>query len=429
MRKRGHGQGVRTGIAALLAATAVLGTAVVPAAAAAAPAVAERRAQAWLPQPTGPYPVGTTSLHLTDTGRQDPWRPGRDRELMISLWYPTARPAVGDERARYMEPAAAEHFGSADGAGVFNYRTLSDRTDWPAVRTHARQDAPALPGGRPRPVVLYSAGLGDPRTWGTGLVEDLASRGYVVVTVDHTYDASEVAFPDGSLATSVFPAMLGTPDLDIGALLRKALRTRVDDTRFVLDELGALRTDGRLPAGLGSSLDLTRIGMAGHSAGGFTAVQTMHDDPRITAGVNLDGQLHFPGPTGEGVFLSSVAEDGLDRPFLLMGTGSADSGDYHHQPGWDALWQHSRGWRADVTLAGSQHGSYTDAQSLLPQLARQGAVAGDVLRADVGDVRPERAVLATRAYVASFFDRWLRGHDDHLLDGPSPRFPEMGFAR
>ncbi|MEU1507586.1 esterase [Kitasatospora sp. NPDC005748] len=429
-RRRGPGQGRRTGIAALLAATAVLGTAVAPAAALDAPAVAERRARAWLPQPTGPYPVGTTSLHLTDAGRADPWQPGRARELMISLWYPTARPAVGDERARSMEPGAAEHFGGDGGAAVFNYRAASGRTDWSAIRTHARQDAPALPGGgRPRPVVLYSAGLGDPRTWGTGLVEDLASRGYVVVTVDHTYDASEVAFPDGGLATSVFPGMLGTPDLDIGALLRKAMRARVDDTRFVLDELAALRTDRRLPAGLGSSLDLTRIGMVGHSAGGFTAVQTMHDDPRVTAGVNMDGQLHFPGPTGEGVFLSSVAEDGLDRPFLLMGTHSADSGDYHHQPGWDALWQHSRGWRADVTLAGSQHGSYTDAQSLLPQLARQGAVDGEALRADVGEVRPERAVLATRAYVASFFDRWLRGHDDHLLDGPSPRFPEMEFAR
>ncbi|MFF2044382.1 alpha/beta hydrolase family protein [Kitasatospora sp. NPDC058170] len=430
MDKRGQARGPRTGIAALMAAMAVLGVAAAPAAVA-APGVEQRQAQAWLPQPTGPYPVGTTALHLVDTGRQDPWKPGQARELMVSFWYPTTRPAHGDERARFMEPRAAGHFGGKDGASSFNYQAEPGRTDWSGIRTHARQDAPVLPGGAgaPRPVVLYSAGLGDPRTWGTGLVEDLASRGYVVVTVDHPYDASEVAFPGGGMAESVLPPMFGQPGLDIGAVLRKVIQTRVDDTRFVLDQLAALRTDGRLPAGLGASLDLGRIGMVGHSGGGSTAVQTMHDDPRIAAGVNMDGQLHFPGPDGTGVYLTSVAEDGLDRPFLLMGSQSPDSGDYHRQPGWAALWQHSRGWRADVTLTGSRHGSYTDAQSLLPQLARQGAVSADALRGDVGDVRPERAVLATRAYVASFFDRWLRGHDDHLLDGPSPRFPEMEFAR
>ncbi|MGW2544203.1 alpha/beta hydrolase family protein [Kitasatospora sp. NPDC001574] len=433
MRKRGHGGGVRTGVAAVLVAataTAVLGAGAVAPAAAAAPTAAERQARAWLPRPVGPYAVGTTSLRLTDAGRQDPWQPDRARELMISLWYPATRPVSGNEQpARYMVPRAAEHFGGTGGAAVFNYGTEPGRTDWSGVRTHARQDAPALPGAGPRPVVLYSAGLGDPRTWGTGLVEDLASRGYVVVTVDHTYEASEVAFPGGDLATSVLPAMVGQPGLDIGALLRKALQTRVDDTRFVLDELGALRTDGRLPAALAGSLDLGRVGMVGHSAGGFTAAQSMHDDPRIKAGVNMDGQLHYPGPDGTGVHLSSVAEDGLDRPFLLMGTGSPDSGDYRNQPGWASFWQHTRGWKADVTLTGSRHGSYTDAQSLLPQLARQGAVSAEALRGDVGEVRPDRAVLATRSYVASFLDRWLRGHDDHLLDGPSPRFPEMEYAR
>ncbi|MFD0278492.1 alpha/beta hydrolase family protein [Kitasatospora sp. NPDC127111] len=428
MRERGQGRAVRTGAAAVLATTALLGVAAAPAAAS-APAAAPRQAQAALPQPTGPYAVGTTALRLTDPGRPDPWKPGRVRELMVSFWYPATRPAHGGERARYMEPRAGEHFGGPDGAGVFNYRTEPGRTDWSGVRTHARRDAPALPGAGPRPVVLYSAGLGDPRTWGTGLAEDLASRGYVVVTVDHPYDASEVVFPDGTRADSVLPGMAG-PGLDVGALLRKVMRTRVDDTRLVLDELAALRTDGRLPAALAASLDLDRIGMAGHSAGGFTAAQTMHDDPRIKAGVNLDGQLHFPGPNGrDGVFLSSVAQDGLDRPFLLMGTGSEDSGDYHHQPGWDAFWQHTRGWKADLTLTGSRHASYTDAEALLPQLARQGAISPEAVRDELGEIGPDRAVLATRAYVASFFDRWLRGHDDHLLDGPSPRFPEMRFEQ
>ncbi|MFC5642167.1 esterase [Kitasatospora cinereorecta] len=424
MNRRG-----RAAVAALLAATATLGVIGAPVAAVAEPGRGtEQQARAWLPQPTGPYPIGTTSLQLTDDHRDDPWTPGQHRTLMVSLWYPTTRPATGNDRAPYMLPDAADHFGSADSVAQSENRFEPGRTDWAGIRTHARADAPALPGGR-RPVVLYSAGFGDPRTWGTALVEDLASRGYVVVTVDHTYDASEVAFPDGDLATSVLLAQMARPGIDMGAFLRKILQTRVDDTRFVLDQLAGLRHDARLPAGLGASLDLDRIGMVGHSGGGSTALQTMHDDPRLKAGVNLDGQLHFPGPDGTGVRLSTVAEDGLTRPFLLMGTQESDSGSYHQQPGWDALWQHSTGWHADVTLTGSRHGSYTDAQSLLPQLARQGAISGETLTRDVGDVRPDRAVLSTRSYVASFLDRWLRGHDDHLLDGPSPRFPEMVYER
>jgi len=50
----------------------------------------------YLPEPTGPCPVGTTALWLTDTSRPDPWVAGAlARELMVSLWYPAA--AAGGE--------------------------------------------------------------------------------------------------------------------------------------------------------------------------------------------------------------------------------------------------------------------------------------------------------------------------------------------
>lgn len=57
-----------------------------------------------LPEPTGPCPVGTTSLWLTDTSRPDPWALGvAARELMVSLWYP---PTSSDgQPAQYMMPA------------------------------------------------------------------------------------------------------------------------------------------------------------------------------------------------------------------------------------------------------------------------------------------------------------------------------------
>src|SRR5580700_2818264 len=60
-----------------------------------------------LPEPTGPCPVGTTSLWLTDTSRPDPWVAGvTARELMVSVWYPAT--SADGRRAPYMTRAESE---------------------------------------------------------------------------------------------------------------------------------------------------------------------------------------------------------------------------------------------------------------------------------------------------------------------------------
>lgn len=411
-----------------LTASALLAMGAVPSpAAAAGPARRSSLPRAGLPRPTGPFAVGTAALQLVDRSRTEPWVPGTSahRELMVSLWYP-ARPGAAGRTVPQMTPGAAAHFGSAEGAAALNLRMVPGSVDWGATLTHAHRDTPVDHRAGRLPVLLYSPGLADPRTWNTALVEDLASRGYAVVTIDHTHEATEVEFPDGRLATMRF--FDGTPPTDpeaISALLEKVVAVRVADSRFVLDELARLNRTR-----FGGVLDLRRVGMFGQSAGGFTAAQTMHDDRRVLAGINMDGEMDYiGGQKPDGTRLSSVALHGLDQPLLLMGTGSEDSGDYRQQPSWAAFWANTRGWKADVTLTGSRHASYTDAQVLLPRLARQGAVPEGGLPGAIGTVPPRRAAAANRAYVASFFDRWLRGHDDHLLDGPSARFPEMVFAR
>ncbi|WP_240809378.1 hypothetical protein [Microbispora catharanthi] len=100
--------------------------------------------------------------------------------------------------------------------------------DWAATRTHARLDAPVRPRAGGYPVVLYSPGYMVPRSLGTLAAEDLASRGYVVVTVDHTYEASAVEFPRGRLER----ARVRADSMDDAM---KALDVRVADLRFVLD--------------------------------------------------------------------------------------------------------------------------------------------------------------------------------------------------
>lgn len=370
-----------------------------------------------LPPPSGPHPVGTVSLHLVDRTRSDPWVPSRPyRELMVSVRYP-ARAVDGHPAAPQMLPGEAAAFAALNSfTGV-----PADAVDWSATRTHAHEGAPIDRSASPRPVICYSPGAGDPRSLGTTLCDDLASRGHVVVMLDHTYDAVAVQFPDGRVEKTVLPAEYdkASPDEDrITALLRKTLAVRVADVRFLLDAL-----PGALPGELRGALDMDRVGMFGQSAGGFTALQAMHDDRRIAAAADLDGVLAYVQQDSTPGNLSTVAADGLDRPFLLMGM---DGNDLAGVPSWDALWRHSRGWHRGLTLRGAEHATYTDAEVLIPQIAHRLGLPRETVVANIGTIPPRRAVAAERACLAAFFDRWLRGlDDDGLLDGRSGRYPEM----
>ena len=248
----------------------------------------------YLPEPTGPCPVGSTSLWLKDVSRPDPWAAGMSaRELMVSLWYP-ATPSDGP-RARYMTPAESELLLASRGLTSVPQDALS------AVRTNAVSDA--TPAGRQRshPLVVLSPGFTMPRSTLTALAEDLASRGYVVAGVDHTYESDATAFPDGRVTTCLARE---APRSGRG---EKVAAGRAADVSFVLDEL-----TGAHPAGPGAGLiDPSRMAMAGHSAGGAAAIAAMLADSRIRAGIDMDGATH-----------AQIPDDGLSRPFLFLGKQS-----------------------------------------------------------------------------------------------------------
>jgi dienelactone hydrolase len=366
-----------------------------------------------LPAPRGRYATGESTFRLVDDNRPDPWEPSRPhRELMISVFYPAIHTAGRPFTNQFPATAAAAIGPAVEG----NFTLPAGLVDWAATTTHSVQDAARAPGRFP--VVLYSPGAGDPRDWNVTLVEDLASRGFVVVTIDHTGEAPAVRFPDGHVVGNGPLMAAWAQSYENGttlAFFTKLMDTRMADTKLVLDRLTSL------PVRLTDGMDLNRIGVFGHSAGGFTAANMMYADPRVKAGINMDGTLEYT-VIPDGTNLSEVALHGLDRPFLLMGSSSAAGGsDIHREPSWTAFWQHQRGWKADITLNDSVHASFTDAEALLPQLA--GRVPAATLAAAVGTVDPHRAVAADRALVTSFFDRFLKGHDDHLLDGGTSPYP------
>ncbi|CAM5711719.1 esterase [Streptomyces canarius] len=341
--------------------------------------------------PTGPAPVGAVALHLVDGARTDPWS-GRPRELMVTVTYPAVD--VRDRPPLPWLPPGAERALKAAYGGVLDAYALP--------RTHSA-DRPAARPGR-RPVLLYSPGAGEDRTFNTLVVEELVSWGYAVVTVDHPYDSGEVEFPDGHVV------------LGLRRDGAETVAVRAADLRFVLDSLAVLVRGGnpdagrrRLPRGLRGALDLTRVGAFGHSRGGAAAAAVMDLDPRVRAGADLDGSVSGP-----------VVGRGLDRPFLLMDTAVHDG--LNKDRSWSEFWPNLRGWRRCLRLADAGHHSFTDLVALAPQLPPG-------LPLQVGTIPADRAVAAVRATVRAFFDLRLRGRPDtaHLLDGASPRYPEIGY--
>jgi hypothetical protein len=247
----------------------------------------------------------------------------------------------------------------------------------------------------------------------TALVEGLVSHGYVVVTMDDTNDSPEVEFPGGRL-------VVGTFAYNSLADVIEAQQIRADDARFVLDELTVLNDGGNpdaehaaLPKGLAGSLDLSRVGMFGWSIGGAASAQAMHDDPRFKAAINMDGT--FWGP---------LAQQGVDRPFLLV-NGSEET--EQNDPSIGSFLAASTGPTLRLGLNNSQHPSFSDFEELIPELRPTVGLTACQILSDVGSINPKTAVTDERAYIRAFFDKYLRSRDSHLLDGPSPRYPDITF--
>lgn len=371
----------RRGLRRHIAAVAAAAVAATVAAGAAEAAPSQNPVVVNLPAPTGHYPVGVTDWYLDDADRADPWTSGH-RELMVQIWYPAADQSTAPT-AEWMPPGGREE------QAEYLTRLGVPAGSWTLAPSHSRRDATARADGRAFPVLLNSPGMDDTTGWSTAQAEDLASHGYIVVAINHTHEAFAVQFPDGHTEHTQVP--LDSPQHILPDLL---LPTRVADTRFVLDQLMTAATEqpGRagLPPHLAEDLDLSKVGMFGHSLGGSTTVQTMHDDHRVRAGVDLDGPI-----------LGSVAADGLDRPLLML---ASDTSPWFGNPGWEPRWATNTGVKIPLRIAGTQHMSLCDQQIILPQLTTAGLLEPAKKAEAVGTIDTARSIDLQRAYLLAYFD-------------------------
>lgn len=380
-----------------------------------------------LPQPSGEYTIGTMTLEMLDASRPETFTddPNDKRDLMLQAWYPAEKPAAGvkpepfwgsDPRRRQMLAKSLRQPGF-----LFNHLAM--------IPSHAYADA-KVAGAGSYPVLIFSHGYAQGfNGQNTMLMEELASNGYVVLSIGHPYESSTVVYPDGRAVgmkqEQIQKVLGGEVGTGIGkladkikastdkaerlALVRELVASAptlttsvhlwVADTKFVLDQLALLNGEGSTSAFKGR-LDLSRVGVLGMSFGGTTAGQAVLDDARISAGLNLDGTQY-----------GDLLDRPVQKPFLWM-----------NGPGYSQLnepmFENSAAPAWYLVVKGTQHFDFTDFPRVAPVFGWLGAS---------DQIAPRRAVQITNAYTLAFFNQFLKHQPSPLLAGPSAEYPEVGM--
>lgn len=255
-----------------------------------------------IPEPTGTLAVGTLAWDI-DTLRDEPYanQPGLTRSFRVQAWYPASPTS---ERARWLGDGPFTVQGLARDFGfpgfIFNHLRHTD--------AHAYKEAPVLEGSYP--LVIISHGWSGFRQLHTDLAEDLASHGYIVIGIEHTYGSVGTVFDDGtrvSLNPEALPPRATTPDFQTFA--NQLVRTYADDIVSLLDAIETSQpTD--MQAALFQQMDRSLVTVIGHSTGGGAAVKVGLHEARVNAVIGLDAWVE---PLAESELLQ-----GLNIPSLLI---------------------------------------------------------------------------------------------------------------
>jgi dienelactone hydrolase len=356
-----------------------------------------------LPVPGGPYEIGTSVRHLVDPSRDDILEDApRPRELMLQVWYPASSTAKGaaNRPSMYVDDGSLmQPLEDLMGLPPGTLRHLE------TVQTHGLRDAPIAEDG-PFPVLVFSHGRCGFRGHNTVLVEELASNGYVVATIDHSRAATGVRLPDGR--DLMFDRRLLPPwprDVLPGIdaqLMDEVLPFLAADVSFVIDELERMNQCD-VTGLLTGKLEMSRLAAFGVSLGGMLAAEASVADARIGACLIID--VYLP---------DSVVKAGLRVPVMwitrdagtmcLEGWSRADIDDTHRTM--RNVYDRLPGVGYIVLVPGMFHVDFSDGRLLTPLIAELGLS---------GSVPLERALALVGGYSSAFFDTHVKGVPASLL--------------
>jgi predicted dienelactone hydrolase len=355
-----------------------------------------------LPEPSGAYAIGTETYHLIDGNREEIFGddPGGDRELMLQVWYP-AEPGSSTTLAPYFDQLDVAASVLAERLGLPSF--FLGHLD--LVNTHALIDALPANENKVYSLILFSHGLNGLRMQNTAQFEELASHGYIVASVDHTFDSVITIMPDGRAllhhGQTVMPE--GVSMILSG---RQLLGVRIQD---LTTALAFLENKNRDPDSFFyERIDLDKIGVMGHSTGGGTAIEFCAQSPQCQAVLVLDGWLE--------PLLEETLSQSLSQPSMFLSTnewlGSENKAigelfiDRQDQDSYQ------------VTIEEMGHNNFTDIPLLTPIAAQIGLA---------GPINGARSIKILNDYSLAFFNRYLQESDSPVIEKIAEQYWEARF--
>ena len=366
------------------------------------------------PQPTGPFTIvrgqrrtlidPTRDLEgnvlAVDAGASDGGNTeaGSTRPLSAEIWYPSDSPGSG-ATVPYMDSAETAGFFLAAQRVLPNSQLAAYSPEvLNHVRTHSYASLPFANSLTIAPVLLFSPGYNAlPRAY-TAFIEEAVSWGYIVVAISHTLYTPVTTFADGS---TIGMTHSGDDMSDPGVYFTAAVW--LADARFVLDQL--VKTASLDPYGeIEGHVDLTKVGMFGHSFGGSTSIGMLVTDDRVMAAINLDGSIYRSWPAQP-----------FSNPVLILQEPGVDSSVNN-------VFNQAAGRAFLAVLANSLHLNFSDMGIIAAAIQLDPSLWSSNL---LGTIDPVRAVQEVNGYVEAFFDSTLKGMSSPLLEGPTAQYPDI----
>jgi predicted dienelactone hydrolase len=388
-----------------------------------------------LPKPTGSYDVGIEYIHLVDEERNDPFldKSTKKRELMVKVYYPANKDDSKPFSSYFHNsPKLIRAFAEGYNMPGFIFSHLN------LVKTNSKDDLNISDKEKSYPVVLFSHGAGTTMEVQTSQCEDLASNGYIVVAIDHTYVSWATEFPH-----RIISAKEATTDFKTADPAEIITQIMADDSKFVIKSLNEIN-EGKIESIFKEKLNLDKIGAIGHSVGGAVAYNLAINDSRVKAAIDLDG-IVFVTPKGDkdmapflmlandkyhiqgiknGEPLTKRFEDMTadDQKIMIFMYGSKVQYNEAYNKAKKNITELRKVLKKSgnlFTIEGSDHMKFTDigyfiGVSQLRELIGIG-----------GETEPEKCLEVTKSITLEFLDQHLKGETKDSLNSLVKKYPEL----
>lgn len=368
-----------------------------------------------LHKPTGPYYVTHTQHVFNHTTLDDFTAPngtGIGTILLASIFAPTE--SVPNQTVPYMDDTNAEIWSSTFGFPRGSLSTLVTELQWQAPFL----SGPGFANGTsPYPTLIFMPGAGLASFAYTAYLSELASHGYSVIAIDHPGEPPYLELPYnlGGVRSDYPPLSSYTWTV---AQLQSIYAHRVADA-------SALLSDAYLPSLVrahGLPINLTHIGIFGHSIGGAGSAGVLAQNPGVLAGANLDGWLFFDiwDLYGNGSARTKPYPDLAPRPFLELARDDP--------AGPDATWTNfsvaQSGWLRDVGVRGALHFDFSDVPLWVDLLEQRDGPPGRFNASNfLGGIDGRRVTEVVNTFLKGFFG-YVSGGELEAVDGLVKEVPE-----